>query len=193
MRYAVALLCALMALAMPAAAHHDTNIDERLPVIGPAPDFTLIDQDGAPLALQDLRGKVVALTFIYATCTDTCPVVTAKMISLQTQLGRDFGPRIRFISITVDPTVDTPAVLRAYASAHGADRAGWSFLTGPQSSIDRVVRDYGAFARKTERDGVEHLFLTSLIDIRGRLRVQYLGYRFKPSDMLHDLRTLLRE
>lgn len=189
---AVAVLLAALCIATaPAWAHH-SKVDERLPVIGEAPEFTLTDQNGAPLALRDLRGKVVAVTFIYATCTDTCPVVTEKLASLQKPLGADFGSRIRFIAITVDPEVDSPAVLRAYAKAHSADSQGWSFLTGTPSGVQDVVRRYGGFAKKGER-GVDHVFLTSLIDRQGRLRVQYLGYRFKPDEMLADLRALLRE
>src|SRR5207302_10953472 len=64
-----------------------------LPKIGPAPDFTLTTQDGARMSLRDLRGKVVAVTFIYASCTDTCPLLTAKMAALQAKLGPEFGDR----------------------------------------------------------------------------------------------------
>ena len=186
------LFLALVVAPLPASAH-GTKADARLPVIGEAPEFTLTDQDGASLALRDLRGKVVAVTFIYATCTDTCPLLTAKLVSLQKPLGPAFGSRIRFVAITVDPAVDTPTVLRAYAKAHAADPAGWSFLTGAPARVQEVVRSYGGFAKKTEQGGVDHLFLTSLIDRQGRLRVQYLGYRFKPDELLQDLQALLRE
>jgi protein SCO1/2 len=54
----------------------------NLPKIGPAPAFSLTTQDGARLALQDLRGKVVAVTFIFASCADTCPLLTAKLAGL---------------------------------------------------------------------------------------------------------------
>jgi len=187
------LLIALVVAASASTWAHRAKEDARLPVVGPAPGFALLDQDGAQLTLADLRGKVAVVTFIYATCTDTCPLLTAKMASLQTPLAADFGSRVRFVSITVDPEVDTPAVLRGYAKTHGANLDGWSFLTGAPSAIDDIVRSYGAFAKRTERGSVDHLFLTSLIDRQGRIRVQYLGYRFKPDEMLQDLRVLLRE
>jgi len=97
-----------------------TGADETLPRIGPAPEFTLTNQDGQRASLSALRGRVVALTFIYTTCVDTCPLLTAKMASLQERLGRDFGPRVQFLSVTVDPARDTPAVLKRYAEQHGA-------------------------------------------------------------------------
>src|SRR5262249_38581486 len=161
---------------------HRSKDDARLPVVGPAPEFVLLDQDGFRFTPAELRGKVSVVTFIYATCTDTCPLLTAKMASLQKPLGADFGSRVRFVSITVDPEIDTPAVLRNYAKAHGANLVGWSFLTGTRAEIDDVVRSFGAYARRTDRGSVDHLFLTSLIDRQGRIRVQYLGYRFKPDE-----------
>jgi protein SCO1/2 len=161
--------------------------------VGAAPGFTLTTQTGERLALADLKGKVLAVTFIYATCKDTCPMLTAKMAMIQRKLGADFGPRVRFVSITVEPEVDTPAVLSAYAKMFDADPAGWSFLTGSSGEIQDVVRRYGAFAKRLGPGDVDHLFLTSLVDGKGMLRVQYLGYRFDPDEMFRDLRTLLRE
>jgi protein SCO1/2 len=84
-------------------------------------------------------------------------------------------------------------VLKAYAERFGADPAGWSFLTGSGAEINDVLRRYGAFAKRVKPGEVDHLFLTSLVDRRGMLRVQYLGYRFDPDEMLRDLHSLLRE
>src|SRR5438552_10905506 len=121
-------LAVLLSFSLSAWAHA-TKENARLPVVGPAPEFTLTTAAGSRLSLADLRGKVLAVTFIYAACTDTCPLLTAKMTELQRRLGRDFGARVRFVSITVDPEVDTPEVLRGYAKAPGANVEGWSFLT----------------------------------------------------------------
>jgi protein SCO1 len=114
-------------------------------------------------------------------------------VALQRRLGADFGAGVGFVSISVDPEVDTPEVLRRYARAHGADRKGWVFLTGTAEEVRGVVRDFGAFARKNPRGDVDHLYLTSLIDRKGIMRVQYLGYRFDPDEMLRDLQSLLQE
>jgi len=165
---------------------------DGLPQIGPAPEFTLTTQDGQRLSLTELRGKVVAVTFIYASCTDTCPLLTAKMAGLQAALGADFGPKVFFLSITVDPERDTPAVLQRYAQAHGVNFAGWAFLTGTPAQIRQVARQYGIYYKKTARGDVDHTFLTSLVDQSGTLRVQYLGVRFDPDELLRDLQTLVR-
>jgi protein SCO1/2 len=83
---------------LPALSHAGTS--EALPRIGPAPAFTLTTQAGTRLSLMDLRGKIVALTFIYASCADTCPLLTAKLAGLQTRLGTDFGARVFFVAAT---------------------------------------------------------------------------------------------
>jgi protein SCO1/2 len=166
---------------------------DGLPMIGPAPELSLTTQDGQRLSLTELRGKVVAVTFIYASCTDTCPLLTAKMAGLQAALGADFGSKVFFLSVTVDPERDTPAVLQRYAQAHGVNLAGWAFLTGTPAEIRQVARRYGIYYKKTPRGDVDHTFLTSLVDQSGTLRVQYLGVRFNPDELLHDLQTLLQE
>jgi protein SCO1/2 len=186
------VLLLLAAGCAPTALGHGSQA-AALPRIGPAPEFALTAQDGRRLALADLRGKVVAVTFIYTTCTDTCPLLTAKMAHIQRALGPEFGPAIQFVSITVDPERDTPEVLAAYAAGYGADPAGWAFLTGTPLEILDVSRRYGVYARKTPRGDVDHTFLTSLVDRAGTLRVQYLGTRFDPEELRRDLLALARE
>jgi protein SCO1/2 len=114
---------------------HATAEREALPRMGPAPEVSLTTQDGKRLSLKALRGKVVAVTFIYTSCADTCPLLTAKLAGLQARLGTDFGAKVFFVAITVDPERDTPQVLKRYAQAHGATLAGWAFLTGTPAEI----------------------------------------------------------
>ena len=190
------LAFALLASAAPTLAHdapHHQSKQQRLPKIAPAPGFALISQDGAPVALADLRGKIVAVTFIYTSCTDTCPMLTALMVRVQDQLGQDFGERIAFVSITVDPDRDTPEVLKQYADTFGADLKGWAFLTGAPAVIRDVTHRYGVFAAKTANGDVDHTFLTSIVDRNGVLRVQYLGVRFDPDEFRRDLLNLVKE
>lgn len=189
----LALLVALQLAASAAAWAQPAKDDKRLPLIGPAPAFALDSARGPRVALADLRGKVMALTFVFTTCTDSCPILTAKMAEIGRSLGSDFGSKVAFVAISVDPLNDTPARLRDYASAHRADGPGWYFLTGAPRDIEAVVRRYGAYAKKTGSGSVDHLFLTSLIDRAGMLRVQYLGTRFDPREMQRDLELLLRE
>jgi protein SCO1 len=153
----------------------------------------LTQQDGKRLALKELRGKVLAITFIFASCADTCPLLTAKMAGLRDRLGPDFGSKVYFLSITVDPERDTTEVLKRYAEAYKANLAGWAFLTGTNAEIREVAKRYGIYYKKTPQGDFDHTFLTSLVDHNGTLRVQYMGVRFDPDEMLRDLRSLVKE
>ena len=194
MRAAVVLTLATLTtlmLTQPRAAPQ--QLSQSLPKIAPAPDFTLTSQDGGEVKLADFRGKVVAVTFIFTRCTDTCPVLTPMMSFVQDRLGADFGEKIAFVSITVDPERDTPEVLKEYGEAFGANFAGWFFLTGSPPTVREVTRRYGVFAAKAENGNVDHTFLTSIIDRHGILRVQYLGVRFDPEEFRLDLLSLVKE
>jgi protein SCO1/2 len=187
----VTLASLLLVLSRDAPQH--TSLEPPLPKIRLAPQFALTSQDGAPVTLADFRGKVVAVTFIFTMCTATCPVLTPMMSFVQDQLGADFGAKIAFVSITVDPDRDTPDVLKEYAQAFGANLTGWSFLTGTPAAIRDVTRRYGVYTSKSDNGDVEHTFLTSIVDPRGTLRVQYLGVRFDPEEFRRDLLSLLKE
>jgi protein SCO1 len=170
-----------------------TSQGSPLPKIAQAPEFKLTSQDGAPVRLADFRGKVVAVTFILTLCSSTCPVLTPMMTAVQDRLGQDFGRKVAFVSITVDPERDTPEVLKLYAQAFGANLAGWSFLTGKPDDIRKVTQRYGVYASKTETGDLDHTFLTSIVDPNGILRVQYAGVRFDPEEFRHDLLSLVEE
>jgi protein SCO1 len=194
MRTALVFALVMLASLAPVQAHDAAQTkQQRLRYIAPAPAFALTSQDGTPVALADFRGKVVAVTFIYTSCMDTCPVLTALMAYVQDQLGPAFGKRIAFVSITVDPERDTPEVLKRYAETFGADLKGWAFLTGDPAAIQKVVLRYGAFAAKNAGGQVDHTFLTSIVDRSGTLRVQYLGVRFDPDEFRRDLLRLVKE
>src|SRR5262245_4180120 len=194
MRAALVLAFVMLTSLAPAQAHDAAQTkQQRLPKIAPAPAFALTSQDSTPVALADFRDKVVAVTFIYTSCTDTCPVLTALMAYVQDKLGPDFGKRIAFVSITGDPERDTPEVLKRYAETFGADLKGWAFLTGAPDAIRGVIRRYGVFAAKNADGQVDHTFLTSIVDRNGMLRVQYLGVRFDPDEFRRDLLSLVKE
>jgi len=188
-RTAGSLVLALLVFPTLLAAHEAG--DKQLPVIGPAPAFTLTSQDGAPVALADLLGKVVAVTFIYTECPDICPLLTQKMVQVQDELGAEFGAKVAFVSISLDAERDTPEVLKDYAQFWGAKPDGWSFLTGSPEAVRDVTRRYGVFFAKKEDGSVDHTQLTTLVDAEGQMRVQYLGARFDPEEFRRDLMSLV--
>jgi protein SCO1/2 len=189
---ATARFCrALTILAMLILPAYTAGGGGQLPVIGPAPPFSLTSQEGKPVALADLRGKVVAVSFIYTECPDICPMLTQKLVQVQDELGADFGAKVAFVSISLDPEHDTPEVLKDYAQFWGAKPKGWSFLTGSAEAVRDVSRRYGVFFAKKEDGSVNHTQLTSLVDAEGQIRVQYLGVRFDPKEFRRDLMSLI--
>jgi protein SCO1/2 len=132
------------------------------------------------------------VAFIFAGCSDTCPLLTAKLAGIQRQLGAG-AAEVRFAAITVDPLNDTPAVLKRYAMAQGLDARRFTLLTGTFQEIDAVVRSYAVYRRQPAAGRIDHAFLTSIIDRDGTLRVQYLGVRFDPQEFLRDLASLVGE
>jgi len=190
-RRAAALLI-LSALALPQPAPgHQAGDEKQLPVMGQAPSFSLTSQEGKTVTLAGLRGKVVALTFIYTACPDICPTLTQKMAQAQDDLGAVFGSKVVFVSITMDPEHDTTQVLKEYAQLFNANPEGWAFLTGPLEAIRGLTRRYGVFFEKKPDGSVDHTQLTTLIDPGGQMRVQYLGARFDPEEFRRDLMSLI--
>jgi cytochrome oxidase Cu insertion factor (SCO1/SenC/PrrC family) len=111
------------------------------------PDANLIDQDGRSVNLfSDLiKGRIVVMNFIFTTCRGICPPLGANFGALQKQLGDARGYDVSLISISVDPVIDTPQRLKAWASQFGA-RPGWALLTGPKAEVDSVLKALGVFA-----------------------------------------------
>ncbi len=181
------LSTALCALSCAALAK-----DADLPRIGPAPQFTLTDQDGRTFSLDRQRGKVAVVTFIFSGCSDTCPLLTAKLVGIQRKLARAASELV-FAAITVDPLNDTPAMLKEYAARYSANLANFAFLTGSPNQIEDVAQRYAVFRKKQENGSTDHSFLTSLVDRQGTLRVQYLGAKFDPREFEADLRSLLAQ
>jgi len=104
-----------------------------LPEYGEVPQFEFVNQDGEPYGLEDFKGKVSVLDFIFTNCPGPCPIMSSKMEDLYNYY--DGAEQVQFISISVDPARDTLEALQAYAVRHSVDDDRWNFLRAP---IDEV-------------------------------------------------------
>lgn len=159
----------------------------------PAPDFALINQDGARVSLQQFRGRLVLLTFIYTHCPDICPLTTAKLVQVQNELKKRgwFGKKVVLLSMTFDPKRDTPAVMKAYAAKFKVDHAGWHFLSGDPATVMKVVQAYRVPVRPSARPGrIDHGLPTLVIDPQGRI-LGFYNPDFDSRDVVRDLTHLL--
>jgi protein SCO1/2 len=159
-----------------------------------APPFALTDHDGNPLALSDFAGKVVLVDFIWARCPGPCPILTGLHVKVQRDLPPAVRDRTRFVSISLDPVRDTPAVLREYATKRGADLSHWSFLTGAPADVDAVLKAYGVGSAKAADGQIEHVVATFLIDGDGRIARRYIGLDgHDPAKVQRDIERLVGE
>jgi cytochrome oxidase Cu insertion factor (SCO1/SenC/PrrC family) len=110
------------------------------------PDATLIDQDGHRVHLRDLvRGKVVAMNFIFTTCTTICPPMGANFAKLSSILGDEAGRDVILLSVSIDPTTDTPERLKAWSEKFNAG-PGWTLLTGEKREVDDLLKTLKVFS-----------------------------------------------
>jgi protein SCO1 len=180
----------------PSAAESD------LPTYGAMPEFKLVDQTGSPVTDKDLKGKILAVGFIYTSCTDICPMLTAQMGALQEEMQKAGLTDAELVSISVDPERDTPEVLTQYAAIHSAN---WRFLTGQVAMTrDVVVSGFLVGMEKTPASGhaghgshdaaesyeVSHSGRIVLVDKAGNLRAFYDGQTLDTSKVIADMQQL---
>ncbi len=149
------------------------------------PDFALYDQEGRVVQSARFRGKLIMLNFIYSRCpvATMCPASTAKMMSTQ-KLARDAGvPNLELISVSLEPSYDTPGVLKDYATTRGIDTSNFSFLTGPERAIADLLTQFGVIAEF--KGGVlNHSLSTLLIDENGRIIHRADGSQWEPREFI---------
>lgn len=115
------------------------------------PDVALLDQNGSKLHFYSdlVKGQTVAINFIFTTCTTICPPLGATFARVQKELGDKAGRDVRFISISVDPAIDTPERLKAWGEKfHAGD--SWTFVTGDKPQVDELLRALGASSASRE-------------------------------------------
>jgi protein SCO1/2 len=156
----------------------------------PVQDFTLTDQDGKEFRFQSLRGKVVLVTFIFTTCPDFCPLLTAKLLRVQQKLHAERKDGHFLLTITTDPDIDKPSVLKVYGETYRVDLRSWAFLTGDKKNLEKVWDTFGVKVKKLSNGQVQHTGLTVLVDRQGMQRVNYFGDRWQEKEMLKDVEML---
>jgi protein SCO1/2 len=155
---------------------------EKLAIGSALPDFQLTDQHGRAVRTGDLRGRVVAIDFIYTRCPlpDVCPRLSANFAMLQRRFREQAGDSLMLLSVTVDPEFDTPAVLADYARRWAAG-SGWRFLTGDVAPLAASLGEiYWA-----EEGSIGHNSTTSIIGRDGRLAAQVEGSNYRPDQLVH--------
>jgi len=140
----------------------------ELPIFWDVPAFSAIDQHGHPVTEKDLRGHVWIADFIFTHCTSACPLMTAKMLLLRRAVP---SADVRFVSFSIDPDRDTPAVLEQYAALWSRDEARWLLLNTDQETLARTAAGMKVAVMPTDnQDEILHSSRFFLVDQQGRVR-----------------------
>ena len=188
----------LSLIASGARAHHPGEaLDEVMTgqeqyfqtIDQPAPDFNLHDVEGQPVSLSDFADKVVVLDFVFASCTDLCPLQSEFLAEVQEKVNASpMKDMVQFVTVTTDPASDTPDAMRAYGEAHGLDPANWTFLTTRPGDPEAATRALSAAYDNTftpTGDGQQmHGAVFHVIDRGGRLAGKFHGLAFEPMNMV---------
>jgi len=170
--------------------------DSRLAIIRAAPDFTLTTHDDKPLSFSKLKGKVRLVGFVFTTCNGSCPATTHRMAQVQDALrkqGLDKDGQVQLLSLTLDPTRDTPGALSRYMKLYDVDATNWTFCTGPKDRVDEVIADWGMWVKPAANGQLDHPSRIFLVDKLGRIREIYNLAFMKTSWVVDDIELLLKE
>lgn len=132
-----------------------------------------------------LRGRTVLINVVYTECPDACPLMTEHLRQVRMQLGSAFGEQIQFLSLSVDPARDTPAVLKEFAVRRGVDEPGWLFLVADRETLGRILKRLGQWSDRPE----DH---TTLLIAGNASRAHWVKLRpdASPERIAADLRRL---
>ena len=163
--------------------------------IKPLPDFELTERSGKTVRLADLKGKVWIADFMYTTCPGPCPMMSSRLSALQNTLLQHDD--VRFVSISTNPAIDTPEVLRGYAEKFHASPDKWLFLTGDKTAIYDLGNKGFLLSVAEQRGGEEpvvHSTRLALVDKSGVIRGYYdTEGEGSAEKLIRDVTTLLRE
>jgi len=141
----------------------------EIPKLWEMPQFQLTERNGQPFGSEDMKGELNVVNFFFTSCKSICPVMNARMNELyQYYADYDF---VRFVSISVDPDVDSLAALRAYAESWGVDDDRWVFLRGPIDQVAELIEKGFKLPANDLPGGHSSRFV--LVDQNGMIRGYY--------------------
>ena len=154
------------------------------------PDATLTDDSGAALRLSDYRGKTLAITFIYTRCPlpDFCPLMNSNFATAARDLT---DARCHWLSLTIDPTNDTPQLLAEYAKQFPSRDTRWKFATGSIEEVTKLAKFAGLEIR-TAGTQIDHNLRTLIVGPDGKLTKVLTGNQWKPEELAEEMRRTLR-
>jgi len=164
------------------------------------PNFTLRNQDNREINIQNYRGRTLLLTFIYTRCPvpDYCTLMSNNFAQIDRALSEDAGlyAKTHLLSISIDPSYDTPQVLRSYGAAHteryqNETFAHWEFAGGTTEQVKKIAGYFG-LTYFPEQDQIIHALRTVIINPDGKVAKIYTGNDWKPEEVIEAIHRLHR-
>jgi protein SCO1/2 len=158
------------------------------------PSGAFVDQDGRKRSFDSFKGSPVVLTFVYTRCPlpTFCPLMDRHFVTIQKRLADDTAlRRVHLVTVSFDPSYDTPRVLKKHARELKADLTRWTFLTGDRDEVDRFAMRFGVSIARAMNDprDITHNLRTAIVDADGKLVKVYTGNDWTPEQVLMDLET----
>ncbi|MEO5618781.1 MAG: SCO family protein [Candidatus Eisenbacteria bacterium] len=147
-------------------------------------DLPLIDQEGRPLVLADLRGRVLVAAMMYGSCKSVCPRVTEDMKAVEARLPRLDRDRVEFVLFSLDPGRDTPAALRRFAGEHALDLSRWRLLAASEDGVRDLAAVLGLKYKPEAGGEIAHSAMIFVIDREGIVRLRQEGLNKDPSALV---------
>jgi protein SCO1/2 len=176
----------MMVSAVQAAPQPATETLARDSVRLELPDLELRDQDGQTVRLLSdvIQDRMAVVSFVYTRCTTACPLTAAMLSKLQGALGDRLDRDVRIVSLSLDPTTDTPQRLKEYGQKFHA-RPGWRWLTGSPATIKRLLQDMGVYTP----DFTAHSPVILIGDAQRKLWIRLYGFQ-TPKQLLGQIERL---
>ncbi len=172
-------------------------VAEGVHILGPGdavPATALTDHTARPFSLTSWAGSAGVVTFIYTRCPlpDFCPLMDRRFAEIQSVAAADpaLKGRVRLLSVSFDPEVDTPAVLAEHAARVGAGR-DWRFATAPAATVDCFAAEFGVNVIREADGTITHNLRTAVIGPDGRVVAAYSGNDWTAAALIDDVRRAL--
>ncbi|MNI00708.1 hypothetical protein D3C73_535160 [compost metagenome] len=149
--------------------------DDHLKAMKKAPDFQLMDSKGNTVQAADENGKVGLYYFFFSSCPDVCQPTSHILSQVQDSLMEKgyWGNKSQIMSITIDPTVDTPAVMEEFGKMFHADTDNWKFLRGDEAKTRAIAEEFGVMIGKDKSGNLFHSNVILIVDPKGDVRTYY--------------------
>lgn len=168
----------------------------ELPEKGTFPEVKLTNYDGSDFYFKNVEGRVLVVSYIYTNCPDICHMISKKLNKFKAELDPKTLDDVTFVSVSFDPTRDTPKVLSEHLDKMDLDLEKWYFVTGRRDHVYETLAVAGIDPMLDSMEDpdtytMNHRDRISIVDKNGQIRKHYKGTGFDHEELKKDINNLL--